>query len=97
MSSLELPDVEQSDLDRQTVIDLVAQIATCEVLEVRSKGHGRAVVSDIDSALDDLLSGRSRGLQLVYRHDGETWMDTVMSTAGGYRVVRMATPWGATR
>ncbi|MFO0798461.1 MAG: hypothetical protein U0804_13370 [Gemmataceae bacterium] len=40
------------------------------------------------AALERLLAGTARAVQLRYRFDGHDWTDTVTAAAGGFRVVR---------
>ena len=39
-------------------------------------------------ALERLLAGTARAVQIRYQFDGHEWTDTVLATATGFRVVR---------
>lgn len=92
---LELPDLEQGELDEATLRALAGDIRDhAELIEVRVKGaaRSRGQETSLDQGVRDLVQGRVRGLQLVYHFDGQTWMDTVLQAPGGFRVVRMPAP-----
>jgi hypothetical protein len=74
---------------RQLFADLVA-VAT--LLAVREKGDSRSYAGEAELsppvALERLLSGATRAVQLRYRFDGHEWTDTVLATPPGFRVLR---------
>lgn len=80
-------------IDAPTLTRLFADIQTAgTVLGVREKG-GPAEYAGGDGmppsiALDRLLTGTARAVQLRYQFDGHDWTDTVLATATGFRVVR---------
>ena len=80
-------------IDTATLTRLFADIQTAgTVLGVREKG-GPAAYAGGDGmppavALERLLSGAARAIQLRYQFDGHEWTDTVLATASSYRVVR---------
>lgn len=90
---LELPDLHQADLDDATVAALFRDLAACaQILEVQVKGGATARSSarpDLDTARDLLLGGQVRAIQVRYAYQGAQWLDTLMRTPGGVRVVRM--------
>jgi hypothetical protein len=80
-------------LDPPTLARLFADIAsTGTVLGVREKGGpieyagGDAMPPAV--ALERLLAGTARALQIRYHFDGHEWTDTALATPAGFRVVR---------
>lgn len=80
-------------IDPPTLTQLLAEIQSAGmVLGVREKG-GPAEYAGGDVvppavALERLLAGTARAVQLRYHFDGHEWTDTVLATASGFRVVR---------
>lgn len=80
-------------IDSTTLRQLFADLAAAAtVLTVREKGDPRGYAGEAElsplAALDRLLSGTTRAVQLRYRFDGHEWTDTVLATSPGYRVLR---------
>ncbi len=92
---LELPDLHEAELDEAGLRTLFHDIGTlAEVDEIRLK-HGptertRDRAPSPEAALELLLAGDVRAVQIRYRHRGEAWCDTILATPTGHRVVRMA-------
>lgn len=80
-------------IDRATLARLFTDIQTAgTVLGVREKGLP-VECADGDTmppavALERLLAGTARAVQLRYHFDGHEWTDTLFATATGFRVVR---------
>ncbi len=94
---VELPEVLQSTLDPAAVLDMARQIdAHATVHEVLRKGapqtHTPTGDTNLWDAVNSLLSCQCRGIQVRYEFEGETWVDTLMRTPDGVRVVRMRQP-----
>ncbi len=66
------------------------------MLSVQAKaGPGRYAATDplsLANARARLTGGEAAGVQVHYRYDGHEWTDTVLRTAGGYRLVRCRVP-----
>ena len=80
-------------IDPPTLTRLFADIQTAgRVLGVREKGgpaeYAGGDVMPPAVALERLLAGTARAVQLRYHFDGHEWTDTVLATASGFRVVR---------
>lgn len=95
--SIDFPDVFESTMDAETLSALFSDLARhAEVLEVRLKGgardRGTQGPHDLRLAEQRLESGDVRGVQIRYRHDGHLWMDTLMATDAGTRLVRVRVP-----
>lgn len=79
-------------IDPPTLARLFADIRTAgAVLGVREKGGPAEFAGGevpLATALDRLLAGAARAVQVRYRHDGHEWTDTVLAATGGFRVVR---------
>lgn len=91
---LELPALDEGMLSDDGVRQLIAELgAHAEVFEVGIKGgaqaRGQRAVLDLPAALDGLLAGEHRAIQVRYRFQGAEWCDTVLRAPGGWRVVRM--------
>lgn len=99
MNQPKLPDGPQVPLmvegviDRETLSRLFADLATAATLiGIREKGgpreYGGAEALDPAIALNRMLTGAARAVQIRYRFDGHEWTDTVMTLPAGFRVVR---------
>jgi hypothetical protein len=80
-------------IDPPTLARLFADIQTAgTILGVREKGGPAEYASGEQMppavALDRLLTGTARAVQLRYHFDGYEWTDTVLATTTGFRVVR---------
>lgn len=88
-----VPLMVEGVIDAATLRQLFADIQTAgTVLGIREKG-GPAEYAGGDGmppavALDRLLAGIARAVQLRYRFDRHEWTDTVLATASEFRVVR---------
>jgi len=94
---IELPELREADLDEAGLRALFRDLAAAATIdEIRCKQarehHADSATISAETALDWLLEGRVRGVQVRYRYQGEAWCDTVLATADGHRVVRMAAP-----
>jgi hypothetical protein len=93
MSLTELADLHQGVLDLPTLRQLFDDLDLCtEIVEVRTKGgaidHADGVIPFPDARR--AFEGRSvRGLQVRYLWEGEGWIDTLLWTPEGPRLVRM--------
>jgi len=93
----DLPEVLTADLDRATVEQLFDDLRDCAVVvEVLLKHDPRALVGESSV---DLAAGRValddpevRAVQIRYRALDRPWIDTLLRTPGGFRLVRMAAP-----
>lgn len=77
--------------------------ALARIEDVRVRPHGgpgpRARPTPLGphgllGALADLRAGRVAGVQVQYRHDGQTWLDTLTGAPDAWRLVRLAAPPG---
>lgn len=92
---IEFPDLHESMLDEAKLDALFNDIAMeAQVLSVLLKGGAEVLAEGGDVALSDALAmlkgGRVRAVQVRYVHRGQGWTDTLLRTASGYRVVRIA-------
>lgn len=92
-----LPDVYQAELDGalfEALMDDLAEHAEVFAVFVKSGAEERADEPRValDQARLLLLLGKVRGIQIHYRHDGVTWIDTLMRGPASIRVVRMKAP-----
>lgn len=92
---IEFPDLHESILDEARLDALFNDIAMeAQVLSVLLKGGAEVLAEGGDVALSEALSmlkqGRVRAVQVRYVHRGKAWTDTLLRTANGYRVVRIA-------
>lgn len=93
----ELPDLQQSVLDPDTLAQLFSDLGSLtEILEVIPKALAESYVPEsseigLDEGRRMLLSGVVRGLQIRYRYQGSQWWDTLLPDAesGGFRIVRI--------
>jgi hypothetical protein len=88
-----VPLMVEGTLDAAGLRQLFADIQSAgTVLDVREKGGpaeyaGGAGLTPA-AALERLLAGAARAVQVRYRYEGHDWTDTVFATAQGFRVIR---------
>lgn len=88
-----VPLMVEGVIDAATLRQLFADLAAAAaVLAVREKGDPRGYADGgeraPESALDRLLAGAARAVQVRYRYDGHEWTDTVFAVPTGFRVIR---------
>ena len=89
-------DLWTADLSPTDLDDYAADLSVTTIVELRRKGgrasYSRAASRDIDVALADLRERRCRALQITYRHESRTWIDTLLraSDSPTIRLVRRA-------
>ena len=88
-----VPLMTEGTIDAATLRQLVADLLNhAVVMVVREKGGPGAYAAPEDQplgvAIDRLLSGEARAVQVRYRYDGCEWTDTVMASPTGFRVLR---------
>ena len=88
-----VPLLVEGVIDPATLRQLFADLAAAATdLLIREKGdpRGYAAAAELSpqAALDRLLSGATRAVQLRYRFDGHEWTDTVLAAPTGFRVLR---------
>lgn len=93
----ELAELHQGELDDAGLRALFRDLAAvADVAEIRLKRSPEAraahAAPSLHEALQLLLAGNVRGVQIRYRFRDESWCDTVLAGAGRHRVVRMADP-----
>lgn len=92
---LSLPDLQDAVLPAGVLASLLNDIDQCsELLEVRVKARAYAHSSASAVHLDDVPSHLQAGhaVQLRYRHNGSQWLDTLIPSDGGVRLVRIQVP-----
>lgn len=80
-------------IDPPTLARLFAELeSVASILGVREKGGPAEFAGGGElppaTALEQLLVGTSRAVQIRYRYDGHEWTDTVLAVVTGFRVVR---------
>lgn len=93
----ELPELQQSVLDPETLAQLFHDLETLtEILEVIPKALAEGYVPaesalGLEEGRQMLLAGVVRGLQIRYQYQGSQWWDTLLPDAatGGFRIVRI--------
>lgn len=88
------PELWQATLDGPSVRALAGDLlAAAEVHDVRVKGsargHALSQTPALADAIDALLGGQVRGVQITYTWSGEGWVDTLLSGSEGFRICRM--------
>lgn len=88
-----VPLMVEGVLDPAGLRQLFADLATAAtVTGVQEKGgpaeYASGDVMPPAVALNRLLSGAARAVQVRYQFDGHEWTDTVMALPAGFRVVR---------
>lgn len=91
-----LPDVQDADLDRETLDQLFFDLSKlAELLEVRVKGAVDAHAVETEPTLEAALARLAEGfaVQLRYRYQGSEWIDTLLPSPAGARLIRVRPPW----
>lgn len=88
--------VYEGDLDATQLSSLVDDLAACaQVDEVRTKGGATSYSSEspgLADAVTALREGRVRAVQILYRHNGQAWCDTLVGRGVLTRLVRNQIP-----
>ncbi len=95
MDEAPLPDMFQADLDDAGVDELFTDLAAhADVQHIRMRDGPTpdGCATTLGEARAHLLSGEVSGVQIIYRFDGEGWLDTLMRTDAGIRLVRVRQP-----
>lgn len=89
----ELPQLEESVLDEEQLRDLLSDVATYgKVLEATVKATARsqpAVTMKLPELYLKLVERKVFGAQLRYEYKGAVWLDTLIPTQDGVRLVRI--------
>lgn len=90
----QLAEITEGFLDQPTFLAYLDDLDACaQVLDVLVKGGARtrtdATPVSLREAADDLMHGRTHGVQVRYRYQGCEWRDTLLWSPQGLRVVRM--------
>ncbi len=93
-NDIELPTVHDAIVDRDTVEQLFFDIANAaELREVLIKTHATRMAdrgeTSLDSARTAIVQGAAAAVQIRYRHAAIEWLDTILKTSAGYRIVRI--------
>ncbi|MFA5506664.1 MAG: hypothetical protein WC314_03385 [Vulcanimicrobiota bacterium] len=93
MNDLNFPELSQAVLDPPTLQALLRDLTTqTRVLSVTVKGgeqhHAQAADSSLSQAVESLLRGEIRGVQVRYLWQDREWLDTLLRCAEGIRIVR---------
>jgi len=93
---LELPDLHDAVLDRETLVQLFVDLETqTRILDVRLKlgaqQHAEAGIVTLASARRAIEAGGVSGVQIRYAWQAAVWCDTLLPTPEGIRLVRMKT------
>lgn len=88
-----VPLMVEGHIDPPTLTRLFADLESAAVVTgVREKGGPAefAAAGELSAAaaLDRLLAGTARAVQVRYRFDGHEWTDTIVAVPRGFRVVR---------
>lgn len=89
-----LPTLYEAQLDAAQVKDLFTDLEHgAQIHEVRTKHGGttrsKLGAADLPSLSAQLWGSERQSLQIIYTHKGRTWIDTLMRTTEGVKLVRM--------
>lgn len=95
----ELPTLTQSVLDEATLQSLISDLLQCtQILELTTKGGEQLRAQKEKSQLPELVAGLKagafRGLQIRYLWEEKEWIDTLLATPEGLRLIRIEQPGG---
>ena len=93
----ELPELCEGELDPKLLAALVDDLTRLtHIHEILLKGGELSLAErshlNLESAIQHLQEGRLRGVQVRYSWNGESWMDTLLRSPKGIRLVRMPVP-----
>ncbi|MBX3248667.1 MAG: hypothetical protein KF901_15935 [Myxococcales bacterium] len=93
----DLPEVFEGELDGALFEALMNDLSDhAEILGVLIKGGAEERADEPHVSLDQarmlLVLGKVRAIQIHYRHEGATWIDTLMRGPQSIRLVRMEAP-----
>lgn len=88
-----VPLMVEGIIDADTLRQLFTDLSlSARILKIREKGGASAYTMDEEPppeiALDRLLSGATRAVQVHYQFAGFEWADTMLRLPSGFRVVR---------
>lgn len=91
-----LAEIQDAVLDAETLGQLffdLSKLAT--LLEVRVKGASQQYAAEAQANLDTAHAALVDGLavQVRYTYRGSEWIDTLMPTSAGVRLIRVRPPW----
>ena len=91
-SDIVLPDLQDQDLDWETVDQLFTDLelaAKIEGIKLRPLGQREAEQGSVnlESAAQALKAGRA-AVQITYHYQSQRWIDTLMPVSGGARLIR---------
>lgn len=94
---IELPELQDEIVDDEVIARLFTDLAALgQIIEINEKGaartHSETAGLDLEVAKKRFLAGAVRAVQIVYRHQDETWCDTLMRVPAGTRILRMLAP-----
>jgi hypothetical protein len=94
MKPEELPPLYQADLDQEAYEALLRDLANLDELEVSVKSAPRAFAPEraavtLADARHALEAGEVRAIQVRYLHEAKVWVDTILRTPAGLRLVRI--------
>ena len=95
MNQLEpLPTIWDKLLDPATLDQYFNDLAThAEIIHIKEKQSPTEYVHentmDLSVALEKVMSGDARAVQIRYRFEEQAWCDTLMHHASGVKLVRM--------
>lgn len=88
-----MPEMREGQLDAAQVEQLFADLASCtQVLAILEKGgqqnHAKTSHSNLIAARDRFLNREVLAVQIRYHYDNAEWIDTLLHSPTGIRVVR---------
>ena len=89
---MDLPPLQQAVLDRTTLERLFEDLAAHAVIRAvrpRVPPSQEPPALTLAEAREGLLSGFLHGVQILYRHEGKDWNDTLLQTPSGVKLVRI--------
>lgn len=99
MSEVEraFPELVEGLVDTATLEQLVRDLmALTTIYEIQLKGaatsHAERSEVGLPEAVELLVKGQGRGLQVRYLWEGTGWIDTLLRTPKGIRIVRTKEP-----
>jgi hypothetical protein len=88
-----VPMMIEGIIDRATLLQFSSDIrSAARLISVREKCGPDALAGpdgqSLESAIERLLTGVARAIQVRYHYDGHDWSDTIVAMPAGFRVVR---------
>jgi hypothetical protein len=94
MSHPTLPTLQKGQVDSALFaryIDELQRHAAIQQVQIKSGARSQCQAGPVDlsTAGEAMQAGTARGMQVVYRYEDRSWIDTVLAEHGVFRIIRL--------